>query len=140
MVTLIHKNLFTSSHSLAHCVSEDFAMGAGIAVQFKKMWGNEILSVVGSRIIKFPCCVPVQIGDRYIFNLVTKKYYNYFPTYNTLKKALIEMFEFAQANHIDTIAMPKIAAGLDRLDWSRVQIILEDLAVQHMVNIEVYYL
>ena len=39
----INADLFSldSSHALAHCVGNDFIMGAGIATEFKKRFGNQ---------------------------------------------------------------------------------------------------
>jgi len=39
-VTEVRGDLFTSSDSLAHCVSRDLHMGKGIATEFKKQFGG----------------------------------------------------------------------------------------------------
>ena len=44
-IIYIKADLFTSTNSLAHCVSQDFHMGAGIARLFKSKFGlvNELI-------------------------------------------------------------------------------------------------
>ena len=77
-------NVFDSKDSIAHCVSADFKMSAGIARHFKR---------------KFPTKYPTDLGHsytplrpqwlpetrRYLYHLVTKRKYFNKPTYSTLR-------------------------------------------------------
>ena len=66
---LIHKtgNLFESKDSLAHCISSDFKMSAGIARSFKRKFPYNFPENTNS-----PLFVQ-QLDDRFIYHLVTKK-------------------------------------------------------------------
>lgn len=86
-----------SSYYLVQCISADFAMGAGIAVQFnkhfnvrenlKRRYGNVIAEWDGSWTKGF--CVQ----DGRVFNLVTKRNYFHKPTEETMRNALFDLRE-----------------------------------------------
>jgi len=117
-------NLFTvnKAYTLAHCISSDYSLGAGIAVEFKKRYHlSEKLKEVGTGAC--PACIYVN-G---VFNLVTKKKYWGKPTYENLKKSLEMMKSFAIKYEINAIAMPKIGCGLDRLQWPKVREIISEV-------------
>lgn len=120
-------NLFEVRDSYyAHCISSDYALGAGIAVQFQKKFHlKNKLSDIGSNI--YPDCIFVD-G---VFNLVTKDKYWHKPTYQSLTKSLELMRDMIineENNFIkNKIAMPKIGCGLDRLQWGRVREIINEI-------------
>jgi O-acetyl-ADP-ribose deacetylase (regulator of RNase III) len=117
-------NLFNvgKEYTLAHCISSDYALGAGIAVEFSKKYHlKNKLKQIGSSI--YPDCIYID-G---VFNLVTKKKYWNKPTYDNLQKTLYMMKEKAIEFNITKIAMPKIGCGLDRLSWPQVREIIEEV-------------
>jgi hypothetical protein len=119
-------NLFEVDETfcLAHCISSDCAMGAGIAVDFQKKFKlrDKLLSLSDEE-RQYPTCIRV---DR-VFNLITKKVYHGKPTYETVRKSLVLMREIAIRDGIRKIAMPKIASGLDRLSWGKVREIIKEV-------------
>ena len=128
-MTLIEKkmNLFEvdDKYYLVHCISADYALGAGIAVEFaKKFHLKSKLVEIGNN--KYPSCIFINP----VFNLVTKKKYWNKPTYESLQKSLEIMKEMFTQHQIEGrlyLAMPKIGCGLDRLQWGRVREIIEDV-------------
>lgn len=120
------RNLFTvdDKYYLAHCISSDCAMGAGIAVQFQKKFNlRGKLLKYDENIRKHPTC----ILEGKVFNLITKEKYWHKPTYNSLYSSLNIMKTIAKSNNIKYIAMPKIGSGLDRLQWGKVREMIEDI-------------
>jgi len=120
-------DLFESDPSacLAHCVSRDLKMGAGIAVLFKKKVGrmNE-LKIQAADIGE---CAILDYGNRFIYNMVTKSRYFQKPTYDSVRAALIFMRDRMVANDMTQLCMPRIACGLDKLVWGNVrQMIIEE--------------
>jgi len=111
-------------YCLAHCISSDFAMGKGIAVEFVKRF-----SMKAKLMAKYK--QNTWGGRGYsiyidgVFNLVTKQYYFNKPTYNTISEAIRDMKNFAVSAGIKRIAMPMIGCGLDRLDWKKVSEIIK---------------
>lgn len=108
---------------LVHCISADFALGKGIAVEFNKRYNmrNRLLqkyTVNGA----YPKCYLIDN----VFNLVTKDKYWCKPTYTTLRQSLMIMKDICVQNDIKKVAMPTIGCGLDRLEWEKTrQIIFE---------------
>ena len=131
-------NLFNTSNDyfLAHCISLDFAMGAGIAVEFNKRFKLRKKLNKISNIIDIEVCDCVLI-DR-VFNLITKEKYFQKPTYQSLEKSLLEMKRIIIENKIKKLAMPKIACGLDRLQWGKVkeiiEVIFEDVDIDILIR------
>jgi hypothetical protein len=128
------RNLFDipDKYYLAHCISSDYALGAGIAIEFQKRFKlRDTLVALGTGQYPNTIC----IGR--VFNLVTKDRYWNKPTYETLKFTLEQMKGFCVDDDIKYLAMPKIGCGLDRLQWSRLREIIEDIFSDTDINIMV---
>lgn len=114
---------------LAHCISGDFTLGAGIAKRFDEVYNMRF---------KLFRDYPFEEDEKYgyvgkallvdnVFNLVTKPKRYHRPDYDTLLDAIIDMRDQCENLDIAKLAMPKIGSGLDRLDWVRVKEIIQDV-------------
>ncbi len=130
------RDLFSvpEEYFFVHCVSADFALGKGIALEFKKRFDmkNRLkgLEKTDSK------CILI---DR-VFNLVTKETFRRKPTMESVKECLLELKRQVNENSIKQLAMPKIACGLDGLDWERVSEQVRDIFSDTDVEILVCYL
>ena len=103
---------------LCHCISKDLAMGKGIAVMFKQLFGgvdelrSQNLGVGDVGVLKSFSCE--------IYYLITKPRYFNKPTYQDLEKTLASMRAMMIYHNQTKLAMPMIGCGLDMLEWSRV--------------------
>lgn len=138
-LTEVEKDLFSvdPQYSLVHCVSADFALGAGIAKQFDTRFNMryELFEKYGSYHFTGGKCL--KIGS--VFNLVTKDKCWQKPTYKALREALEDMKKQAVTLKIKYLAMPLIGCGLDRLEWDRVRELLEKVFADTDVDILVCY-
>lgn len=127
------RDLFTvdDSYHLCHCISADFALGAGIAVEFNRRFNmrNELRSLYPNYLIHYindfidgDCILHSKV-----FNLITKERCYQKPTYTSLANALRIMKNTCLISGIKKIAMPTIGCGLDRLVWERVSYIIKDV-------------
>lgn len=132
MIYYIKGDLFTSENSLAHCVSADLHMGAGIATIFKKKYNN--IDKLKKQNIKTGGVCTLKNKERFIFYLVTKNKYYEKPKIEDLEKCLINLFEFLIKNDIRKISMPRIGCGLDKLNWNDVEKIIQNI----FIDIDVY--
>lgn len=113
-----------NDYHLAHCISSDFAMGAGIVLEFNRRFNmknilrNKYYNYVGYW--DFSNNKGFCIKEGRVLNLITKRLYWQKPTITTLTNALIEMRKECINNGIKKIAMPLIGCGLDRLSWNDV--------------------
>ena len=129
------RDLFSVSddYYFAQCISADFAMGAGIAVQFNRYFDikNRLINKYGNSFVdrwdafsEYGSC----ILEGRVYNLITKKRYWYKPTYDTLKSALMSMKVMIINNpDVRKIAMPQIGCGLDQLQWDKVSEIIKEV-------------
>ena len=128
-------------YALCHCISSDFALGAGIAKQFAKMGIKKQLCE------KFPkqwngkgYCLITETNGIIVGNLVTKERYSHKPTLETLRQSLEDFRESALELKLFKIAMPKIGCGLDKLEWSDVREIIQNVFAETDFNILVRYI
>lgn len=148
MLTEICGDLFTVSddYYLAHCISADYRLGAGIARQFSINY-----DVRRKLFRKFPHLDDPFSGNQKsyvgkallidnIFNLVTKSRYFEKPTYDTLRHALEDMKRQCDKHGIKRLAMPRIGCGLDKLHWETVKEWIEGIFKDTDIEIVVYYL
>lgn len=125
-------DLFTEeileNYALCHCISSDFALGAGIAKKFAEMGVKKQLCA------QFPkqwqgrgYCLITETDGVVVGNLVTKERYFHKPTLQTLRQALEDLRKQALESKLQKIAMPKIGCGLDKLQWTDVRGIIQEV-------------
>ena len=127
------RDLFSvpDDYYLAHCISADFAMGKGIAVEFNRRFDmkNKLKAHYPDyldqwqREKKRSGCI---LAGR-VFNLITKERYFQKPTYETLRGALECMKALCVQKGVRQAAMPVIGCGLDRLAWEQVSAVIQDV-------------
>lgn len=124
----------------AHCISRDYALGAGIAVEFDKRYDMR------NRLLKLAEEKPETLDEKCIevenvFNLITKEKYWEKSSYNSLEESLLEMKEKLSKNkNIKKLVMPKIGCGLDRLSWDKVEPMVQEIFKDLDIEIVVCYL
>ena len=132
-------NVFDSKDSIAHCVSADFKMSAGIARHFKRKFLTKYPTDLDHFYTPlWPQWLPET--RRYLYHLVTKQKYFNKPTYSTLGASLERMRTHAENNSISKISMPCIGTGLDQLDWDKVKLLIQETFRTSPVQIVVYIL
>lgn len=124
----------------AHCISRDYALGAGIAVEFDKRYDmrNKLLKLAEEKPETLDeKCIEVEN----VFNLITKEKYWQKPSYKSLEESLLEMKEKLSKNkNIKKLVMPKIGCGLDRLSWDKVEPMIQEIFKDLDIEIVVCYL
>lgn len=133
------RDLFTvpDDYFLAHCVSADFALGAGIAVEFEKRF--QIRKAVGGFAGCFAVGKAVKTGR--VFNLVTKESYWQKPTDLSMAGAIVNLVSQCRRHNVKKLAMPRIGCGLDKMEWGVVREMLKQaFSVIDDIEILVCYL
>lgn len=117
-----------SNYALCHCISSDFALGAGIAKVFAAMGVKKQLAEL------YPnewqgrgYCLITETNGVTVGNLVTKERYIHKPTLITLRQALEDLRTQALERNLQKIAMPKIGCGLDKLEWADVREVIQEV-------------
>lgn len=119
-ITVEKKDLFTvpQGYYLAHCISADFALGAGIAKTFDNVYNMRY------KLFSFYDDYEYNGGDALlvdnVFNLVTKSKCYHKPTYQSLRESLEVMKDIIEDCAITKLAMPRIGSGLDKLNQDMV--------------------
>lgn len=127
---------------LAHCISGDYALGAGIAKKFNEVYDMRF---------KLHKNFPIPDGEKFanvgkallidnVFNLVTKAGCYHKPTYATLFDTLDDMRTQCECLDIKKLAMPLIGCGLDKLEWEQVKQTIEEVFGDSDIEITIYVL
>jgi O-acetyl-ADP-ribose deacetylase (regulator of RNase III) len=136
-ITTVNKDLFTMSQGyyLAHCISADFALGAGIAKAFDSVYNMKF------KLYRHYDNYVYRGGDALlidnVFNLVTKAKCWQKPTYESLRESLEMMREQLEFMNVTKLAIPMLGCGLDRLQWMQVESIIKDVFADTDVDIVV---
>ena len=136
-ISIEKRDLFTmpQGYYLAHCISADFALGAGIAKTFDSVYNMKFKLFRNYDNYKYNGGDTLPVDN--VFNLVTKQKCWHKPTYESLRESLEMMREQLEFLNATKLAMPKIASGLDRLDWDMVYDIIcevfEDMDVEIVI-------
>jgi O-acetyl-ADP-ribose deacetylase (regulator of RNase III) len=137
-------NYYDKGYYLVHCISADFALGAGIAKEFEKRFHlrEELINILGKNWYEkdFQGSAAYIHKGKNVIDLITKKRYYQKPTMESMKTALIKMKKICEKFSIEKIAMPKIGCGLDRLNWINVSEIIKDVFDDTSIEIVVCYL
>lgn len=125
-------------YMLAHCVSGDFALGAGVAKQIDEAFNmrESLRRIYGDELITGTGCYTAMN----VYNLVTKTRFWHKPTLDSVHEALVDMKSYAEEDGVKKIAMPRIGCGLDKLDWENVSQIIKEVFRDTDIEILVCYL
>lgn len=120
----IEGDLFSApkDHSLAHCVTSDLKMGAGIAVKFKQVFKG--VDELRAQNVGVGGVATLKDGQRFVYYLITKKSTYDKPTYEDLTRSLEAMKKHMSENGAKKLAIPRIGCGIDGMEWPKVKSIL----------------
>jgi len=138
-------DLFASTDdAMAHCVSRDFAMGAGVAKGFRAKYGRvEELKAQNPKIggmAYIDVWNKKRMGTQTIFYMVTKNKYFEKPSFRTVRLSLEATRDAMMDMGLCSLSMPMIAAGLDQLSWPLVLREIEDVFNGTDIVITIWYL
>lgn len=136
-ITIEKKDLFTmpQGYYLAHCISADFTLGAGIAKTFDEVYNMRLKLFKNYDNYEYRGGDALPIDN--VFNLVTKAKHWHKPTYESLRKSLEMMKEWLSFLNVTKLAMPWVGCGLDRLNKVEVYNIIcevfEDMDIEIVI-------
>nr|QNM37798.1 hypothetical protein [Frankliniella occidentalis flavi-like virus 1] len=131
-------NVLDFKGDIAHCISRDLKMSAGIAKDFVKLFGNELREKLATQNPRVGDALSMVKTGRRIHFLVTKEVYHAKPTLETVRSALESLATNLKKRGVYEVAMPKIACGLDSLEYEDVRRVIADVATKSKVNMIVY--
>ena len=117
------------------------AMGAGIAIEFKRRWPrmfDEYVARCADRRFALGDVFVWSEGEHTIYNLGTQAHWRKKAQIPALAKSLTKMLELASHAGIERVGLPRIGAGLGGLDWTRVKKIIAEIAAGSTVTMVVF--
>ncbi len=131
--------------ALAHGCNCQGSMGAGIAVGFRERYPamyEEYRRRCKAEPREFnlgDAWLWKEPGKPWVFNLGTQEgYWRSRATYEAVREALTKMREQAETGRVESIAVPRIGAGLGGLSWKKVRQVIEEVFADWPGTLYVY--
>ncbi len=142
-VRFIKGDIFATDglRAYAHGCNCAGAMGAGIAIEFKRRWPrmfDEYAARCADGRFRLGDVFVWSEGEHTIFNLGTQEHWRKKAQIPALTRSLAKMLELAAHAGIDTVGLPRIGAGLGGLDWVRVKKVLGEAGEGSAVKMVVF--
>jgi O-acetyl-ADP-ribose deacetylase (regulator of RNase III) len=136
-------DLFTAEglRAWAHGCNCAGAMGAGIAVEFKRRFPgmfDEYRRRCADGTFGLGDVFPWSEGDRIVYNLGTQPHWRKRAELPAIEKALATMVSLAEKDGVPRIGLPRVGAGLGALDWSLVRAALTTAGERTGVELVVF--
>jgi O-acetyl-ADP-ribose deacetylase (regulator of RNase III) len=117
------------------------AMGAGIAVEFKRRFPrmfDEYRKRCKAGLFALGDVMVCNEKDRIIFNLATQQHWKTGAELPAITKSVGHMVSLAERSGIDRIGIPRIGAGLGGLPWPKVRDVLKRAGDRSRVELVVF--
>lgn len=126
------------NYYIAHCVSADFKLGAGVARQINEAYNmsDKLKEFYPDDYMNKTSIGRALLVDN-VFNLVTKERYYHKPTLSNLLVSLINMRTLIEKLHVKKLAIPRLGCGLDKLNWDDVYQLIQDVFKDTDIDITV---
>jgi O-acetyl-ADP-ribose deacetylase (regulator of RNase III) len=127
--------------SYAHGCNCAGAMGAGIAIEFKRRWPamfEEYAARCADGRFGLGDVFVWTEGPTTVFNLGTQAHWRKKAQLPALAMALRKMTELATHAGIERVGLPRIGAGLGGLDWMRVKRVMTEVGAETKVTLMVF--
>ena len=115
--------LFDSPVSIAHSFSSDFKLTVSIAKQVREVVPTTYLEF-GSKASKEKNYAHQISTNRFIYHLIAKPSFWHKRTYSSLRGGLEAILQHAQKHKCEKVSVPKLSAGLDKLNCLKVKEII----------------
>ena len=125
MITYKVGDILKCHGNIAHCVSKDLRMSAGLARKMKSRFGGvgemkKLKRRVGDIAV-------IRRNGRSIIGLITKERFWGKPSYTSIEHSLIKLRSYLTDVNQSSVAMPMIGCGLDGKDWNIVENLIENI-------------
>lgn len=142
-IELMKGDLFATEGltTYAHGVDCAGEMAAGIAGQFKKRWPamyEEYRVLCAAGRLHLGDVFPWIGDDVTIYNLAIQRHWRETAKGAALAASLRKMVALASAAGITRVGLPRIAAGLGGLGWTRVRHVLDEVAEETPITLVVF--
>lgn len=145
-VNIIKGDLLESeARYIAHGCNAMGVMGSGVALAIKNKWPEGVQSYFDAEELPMGEIFVSETNDApAIINAITQRRAGAdgrrYVSYDAVDKAMRRAAQYARRQGHNSIAIPKIGAGLGGGDWNVIAAILEKIGDDHGVDFDVYVL
>lgn len=142
MIFFVNGNIFQSkADALVNPTNCAGTMGAGLALEFKKLYPTNFLlykQACDEKRLRPGKVLTVIDKGKYIINFPSKDHYKDPSQYQYIQSGLEALIESCNINKIVAVAMPKVGCGLGGLNWEIVKTIIIKTLSYQLFDVEVY--
>lgn len=123
----------TPADAYAHGVNCAGAMGAGIALEFKRQFREmyeDYRMWCEDGVLKLGHIFVWDADEVIVYNLATQAHYRTKATLPAVQSALEAMVEDAEELGLKRVALPRIGAGLGGLPWEQVKAVMRQVLAE----------
>ena len=131
------QSIFDSNMPIAHTISSDAEMRKGFANTISRRIPL-LKDYCKNRNCDIADIIIFRADNNLVYNLITKANHYEKPTIDTIKITLLAMRDHALGLNLRCIAMPKIACGLNGMDWREISSLIEQTFKNSGITIYVY--
>lgn len=137
-VNEVEGNLFEApdDFALGHCVSADFKMSQGIALEFRKRFGQVDTLINQNK--KITEIASIEHNNRQIIYIINKQKFKEKPTLEGMFMSIMNLRKFCKENNVTKIAIPRIGSGHDQLNWDQVRSMIRYIFKKSNIKILIF--
>ena len=125
---------------LCFCCSGDFQLQAGISQKIDEKYSIEEFYKKNFLNSSSGSACPILVNNLIIIALINRDKKWQGTTYDEMLDCIIHLKDYCLINHIQQIFMPRIACGLDRMNWDIIRPIIKEQFENLDINITVCYI
>lgn len=137
-VNEIEGDLFeaTEDFALGHCVSADFKMSQGIALEFRKKFGQvDTLINLNKKVTEI---ASIKHNNRQIIYIINKQNFKEKPTLETMFMSITNLRQFCEEQNVTKLAIPRIGSGHDQLNWDQIRSMIRYIFKKSKIKIVIF--
>ena len=133
----IQGDVLQSTDSIAHCISAEFKLGAGIFRSIRRRFPSQYPDeeAIASKVI-WPQWIPES--QHFVYHLITKARFFHKPTYKAFRASLEATQRHAESNNVQRISLPQKWCSLDKLDWQKVRKLIHEVFQPTSIDVTVF--
>lgn len=118
------------------CVSADFKMSQGIALEFRKKFGQiDTLINLNKKVTEI---ASIKHNNRQIIYIINKQNFKEKPTLETMFMSITNLRKCCEEQNVTKLAIPRIGSSHDQLNWDQIRSMIRYIFKKSKIKIVIF--